>query len=199
MIRLFLFLLIFISIIYCFPIITETNDNNLNQIETNDSESERQSLFKSRTLTPYTFTQLLKAKGELKVAFLKFCIFKIKILIKLVSAIYGLQPTQRYPPNRYQYPYDPNRSDIQNADRNRNRPQNYETYDPNDMSVASNQMYPNINRYPYRPHYIRNDYDYNEFEFQLLPEDFTGKGRQLIKSIFQMFYNLWLKIINFSF
>ena len=194
MIRLFLLISISVSLKYCFPINSKISDNHL--IQTNVlgiREKLDAPLFKSRTLTPYTIQQYWKAKGEMKVAFLKFLIFNLRVLIRLVSAIFGLKPSHR---QRYPNPYDPN--NAMNSDFNRNYPQindlNTFPFESNQMSVAYK---PIKGSYINRPYYHQDqylDYDYNDFQFQLLPEDFSAKSKQTLMAIFNWFYSLFLKL-----
>lgn len=188
----FLFISISIPIIVCFPVKSDSKETNLNSIKTSGPQIESinekpiESALKSRTLTPHTFGELWRAKGEMKVAFLKFCIFKLKIFIKLISNIYGLRPhnRQRYPePNQY---YSNNNQDF-----NRNR---FEAkLNPIDVQMNA-QQFNDMNNFNQDQYY---HYDYNDIQFQLFPEDLTAKSRQIFKSILSSIWDILTKITNF--
>ena len=175
-------LIINICLTSCHPIVkTESNSSdNRSQTIANDDQMQNidTSVFESRTLSLYMLDQYWKAKGKMKVAFLKFCIFKLKILIQLVSVIFGLRPEDANP-----MPYG------------RPRPMQYGG--PNEASAMSMPVPSYANQWQWQ-HNQRYDYGYDyDFQFQLMPQDFMVKSGQTFSSIYTWIYNTFSNIFNY--
>lgn len=185
--------LVIFSLILCNPI-----DNDSISIA-NRTQNTSDSWFESRTLSLYTLDQFWKAKGKMKVAFLKFCIFKLRILIQFVSVIFGLTPqnhNQRPYENPYQSPYQSQYPGLNEASAMSAPVPSYghrwQWHNGHNGHIGHNGHNPPDQAFDY-------GYDYDAFQFQLLPQDFAVKSSQTLYSLISWFYEMFAKIFNYLF
>jgi len=177
------------SSINCNPIVkTSENNSDFTQIikfsnYTNNDESNiimDNPEFKGRTLSWYSMHQIWIAEGEMKVAFLKFLIFKLQIMIKLVSQIFGLTPYQNYPYNYIHNGY------------NLNPVINPKTRNPNIVNPSERYNYQHHNQ-AHNPY----NHDYNDLHFNLMPNDLNARSRPTFKIIKDWFFRLGRKLTKY--
>ena len=111
--NLYIILILFftsLSFIYCLPLKRQLNlleDNSIRSNEisgpTSDVSDGMSKELSERTLTVFTFQEYWKAKGEMKIAFLKFLIYKLRIMIRFVAAVFGLRPNTPQRPQNQNY------------------------------------------------------------------------------------------------
>ncbi len=149
------------------PLLSERNSNTTQmRLFSNDSNiDEEVNGLRARTLNLYSIKQVWVAEGEMKVAFLKFLIFKLKIMIKLVSQIFGLKPYSSH-----------------QIERNLNQ----------------NIIYPS-EQYPHLNDVVADiDHnDYNDLQFNLLPEDFQARSKRSLQILINWFTRLGLKLKDY--
>ncbi len=141
-------------------------DEDMNGMDGSSGMNDMNGL-RARTLSLFSMQQIWIAKGEMKVAFLKFLIYKLQIMIRLVSQIFGLKPHSSY---RVQY-------DV-------------------NQDVTNSEQYHYING-DQRNHPYVQYHDYNDLQFNLLPQDFQARSRRSLQIFINWFTRLGLRIIEY--
>lgn len=182
-----LMVVLFVSSISCDPLIKLSENDSIpaemtqfsNDTNFNDSNLSNEAVFEGRTLSMFSLHQIWLAYGEMKVAFLKLLIYKIRILIKLVSRIFGLQPYYSGPYQRGPY------NMIQN-----------QVINPNIMNPTDQ-----YNQYidPHQPNNYNQNYDYdiNDLQFNLLPNDLSARSRHSLNIIIDWVLSLVKKFVKY--